>query len=191
MSTSPLSHDVPAAHGPYVTAWALFLTFSQITLSGFGGMVFWARRVLVERRHWLTEQEFVDLLALGQLLPGPNVLNVTVMVGYRCAGWAGAAAAVTGFLGWPCLLVIALGMLHQRYGTLPLVQPALTGMAAVSAGLLLASVVKMITVLPRHWRPWLFVGLEFLGVGVVRWPLLAVLGVLAPWAIILAWKGKD
>ena len=161
MSTSPLSHDVPAAHGPHVTAWALFLTFSQITLSGFGGMVFWARRVLVERQHWLTEQEFVDLLALGQLLPGPNVLNVTVMVGYRCAGWAGAAAAVTGFLGGPCLLVVALGMLHQRYGTLPLVQPALTGMAAVSAGLLLASVVKMTTVLPRHWRPWLFVGLAF------------------------------
>jgi len=191
MSTLPLSNDVPTAHGPRVTAWALFLTFSKITLSGFGGMVFWARRVLVERRRWLTEQEFVDLLALGQLLPGPNVLNVTVMVGYRCAGWAGAAAAVTGFLGWPCLLVIALGMLHQRYGTLPLVQPALTGMVAVSAGLLLASVVKMTTVLPRHWRPWLFAGLAFVGVGVVRWPLLVVLGVLAPWAIIMAWKGKD
>jgi len=191
MSTSPLSNGIPAAHGPHVTAWALFLAFSQITLSGFGGMVFWARRVLVDRQHWLTEQEFVDLLALGQLLPGPNVLNVTVMVGYRCAGWAGAAAAVTGFLGWPCLLVIALGMLHQRYGTLPLVQPALTGMVAVSAGLLLASVVKMATVLPRHWRPWLFTGLAFVGVGVVRWPLLAVLGALAPWAIILAGKGKD
>ena len=191
MSTPPLSDALPAAHRPHVTAWALFLTFSKITLSGFGGMVFWARRVLVERQCWLTEQEFVDLLALGQLLPGPNVLNVTVMVGYRCAGWAGAAAAVTGFLGWPCLLVVALGMLHQRYGTRPLVQLALTGMAAVSAGLLLASVVKMTTVLPRHWRPWLFAGLAFVGVGVVRWPLLAVLGALAPWAIILAWKGKD
>src|SRR2546427_8832635 len=116
------------SHRPQVSALALFLTFSRITLSGFGGMVFWARRALVERQRWLTEQEFVDLLALGQLLPGPNVLNLTVMVGYRFAGWTGAAAAVAGFLGWPCLLVIALGMLHQRYGTLPLVQPALTGM---------------------------------------------------------------
>src|SRR5438477_641747 len=80
---------------------------------------------------------------------------------------------------------------HGPHGTLPLVQPALTGMAAVSAGLLLASVVKMTTVLPRHWRPWLFVGLAFIGVGVVRRPLLVVLGVLAPWAIIMAWKGKD
>ena len=82
-------------------------------------------------------------------------------------------------------------MLHQRYGALPLVQQALTGMAAVSAGLLLASVVKMTTVLPRHWRPWLFAGLAFVGVGVVRWPLLIVMGALAPWAIAAAWKGKD
>src|SRR5712664_4839462 len=151
------------SQGPKVGVLAIFLTFSHVTLSSFGSPLFWARRVLVERRRWLTEQEFVDLLALGQLLPGPNVLNVTVMVGYRCAGWAGAAAAVTGFLSWPCLLVIALGVLHQRYSTLPLVPPALTGMAAVSAGLLLASVVKMTTVLPRHWRPWLFAGLAFVG----------------------------
>src|SRR5437899_6138714 len=91
-----------------VSRFALFLTFSRITLSGFGGLQFWARRVLVERLRWLTEQEFVDLLTLGQLLPGPNVLNLTVMVGYRFAGWAGAASAVAGLLGWPCLVVIAM-----------------------------------------------------------------------------------
>ena len=88
------------SHGPHVSALALFLTFSRITLSSFGAVAFWARRVLVERQRWLTEQEFVDLLALGQLLPGPNVLNLTVMVGYRFAGWVGAGAAVAGFLGW-------------------------------------------------------------------------------------------
>jgi chromate transporter len=191
MSTTPLSDAVSVSHGPHVSTWALFLSFSQITLSGFGGLVFWARRVLVERRGWLTEQEFVDLLALGQLLPGPNILNLTVMVGYRFAGWAGAAAAVAGFLGWPCLVVIALGVLHQHYGTLPLVQHALTGMSAVAAGLLLASVVKMASVLPRQWRPWLFAGLAFVGVGVLRWPLLWVMAGLAPCAVALAWKGRD
>src|SRR5215471_11683956 len=191
MSTPPPSDAMPAAPGPHVTAWALFLTFSKITLSAFGGLVFWGRRTLVEHQRWLTEQEFVDLLALGQLLPGPNFLNVTVMVGYRFAGWAGAAAAVAGFLGWPCLVVIALGVLYQRYGALPLVQQALTGMSAVAVGLLLASVVKMATVLPRQWRPWLFAGLAFVGVGVVRWPLLWVLGALAPWDIAGAWKGQD
>src|SRR4029450_3600947 len=142
--------------GPHVSALALFLTFSRISLSGFGGVPFWARRVLVERQRWLTDQEFVDLLSLGQLLPGPNVLNLTVMVGYRFAGWTGAASAAAGFLGWPCLVVIALGALQQRYGALPLVQQALTGMLAVAVGLLLATVMKMATVLPRQWRPWLF-----------------------------------
>ena len=189
MSTTPRSDALPAAHGPRVSVLALFLTFSQITLSAFGGLQFWARRALVERQRWLTEQEYVDLLALGQLLPGPNVLNVAVMVGYRFARWAGVAAAVAGLLGWPCLVVIALGVVHQRYGALPLVQQALTGMAAVAVGLLLASVVKMATVLPRQWRPWLFVGLAFVGVGVMHWPLVWVLGALAPWAMAAAWKG--
>ena len=151
MATTPRSNAMPASHGPRISALALFLIFSRITLSAFGGLQFWARRTLVERQRWLTEQEFVDLLALGQLLPGPNVLNVTVMVGYRFAGWVGAAAAVAGLLGWPCLVVIALGVLHQGYGALPLVQQALTGMSAVAVGLLLASVVKMATVLPRQW----------------------------------------
>jgi chromate transporter len=82
-------------------------------------------------------------------------------------------------------------VLHQRYGALPLVQQALTGMLPVAVGLLFATVVKMATVLPREWRPWLFGMLAFVGVGVLRWPLLAVVGALAPFAIAAAWRGKD
>jgi chromate transporter len=88
-------------------------------------------------------------------------------------------------------VVIAMGVLHQRYGAFPPVQQALTGLSAVAVGLLLASVLKMATVLRREWRPWLFGVLAFVGVGVVRWPLLIVMGALAPWAIAAAWKGKD
>ena len=139
------------SQGPKVGVLAIFLTFSHVTLSSFGSPLFWARRALVERQHWLTEREFVDLLALGQLLPGPNVLNLAALVGYRFAGWAGA----------------------------------------VAAGLLLASGVKMAAVLPRQWRLWLFGVLAFTGVGVLRWPLLVVVGALAPWAIVAAWKDKD
>jgi chromate transporter len=179
------------SHRPHISRFALFLTFSRITLSGFGGVMFWARRALVERQRWLTEQEFVELLVLGQLLPGPNVLNLTVMVGYRFGGWTGAAASVAGFLGWPCLVVIGLGVLHQQYGALPQVQQALAGMSSVAAGLLLASFVKMAIVLPRRWRPWLFGMLAFVGVGVLRWPLLWVMGALAPFAVAAAWKEKE
>jgi chromate transporter len=169
----------------------LFLTFSRVSLSSFGGAIFWARRQLIDRQRWLTEREFVDVLALGQVLPGPNVLNLTVMVGYRFAGWTGAAAAVAGFLGWPCLVVIGMGVLYQQYGALPQVQRALAGMSIVAAGLLLATVIKLAMVLPRRWRPWLFGMLAFVGVGVLRWPLLWIMGGLAPWAVFAAWKEQE
>jgi chromate transporter len=190
MSTTPSSDAAPESQALQVGALEIFLTFSKVALFGFGGMPFWTRRELVERKRWLTEREFVELLALGTLLPGANILNLTVMVGYRFAGWAGVVAAVVGFMGWPFLIVIAVGVLHQRYGELSLVQQALTGMSAVAAGLLVASVVRMATVLPRHWLPWLFVVFAFAGVGALRWPLIGVVGVLAPFAIAAAWKEK-
>jgi chromate transporter len=173
---------------PKISRLELFLTFSRVSLSSFGGALFWARRGLVERQRWLTEREFVDLLTLGQLLPGANVLNLTVMVGYRFAGWTGAAASVAGYLGWPCLVVIGMGVLYQHFGAVPQVHQALTGMSKVAAGLLLATVIKLAMVLPRRWRPCLFGMLAFVGVGVMRWPLLWVMGALAPWAVFMAWK---
>jgi chromate transporter len=173
---------------PKITRLALFCAFSRITLSSFGGALFWSRRELVERRRWLTDREFVELLTIGQLLPGPNVLNLTVMVGHRFAGLTGALVGVAGYLGWPCLVVIGMGVLYQHYGNVPQVQQALAGMSKVAAGLLLATVIKLAMVLPHHWRPWLFGILAFVGVGVMRWPLLWVLAALAPWAIIFAWR---
>src|SRR5438132_1559940 len=133
---------------PRNSALALFLTFSRITLSGFGGLTFWTRYVLVERERWLTQREFLDLLVLAQLLPGPNALNLTVMVGYRFGRWTGAAAAVAGFLTCPCLVVIGLGVLYEHYGALPQFQRALTGMSIVAAGLLFSFVIKLAPVAP-------------------------------------------
>jgi chromate transporter len=179
------------SHQARVSRYELFRTFSLITLSGFGGVMFWAQRRLVERERWLTDQEFVELLTLGQLLPGPPGLNLTVMVGYRFGGWAGAVAAVGGFLGWPCLVVIGMGVLYQHYGALPQVQRALAGMSIVAAALLLATFIKVARVLPRRGRPWLFVMLAFVGVGVLRWPLFWVMGALAPLALFAVWKEKE
>jgi len=176
---------------PYLSLWELFVTFSRITLSSFGGALFWSRRGLVERKRWLSEREFAELLTLGQLLPGPNVLNLTVLVGYRFAGWSGAAVSVAGYLGWPFLVVIGMGLAYQHYGALPEVQQALAGMSKIAAGLLLATVIKLAMVLPRRVRPWLFGILAFVGVGVLRWPLLWVVGALAPCAVFLAWRAKD
>lgn len=174
-----------------VTRLDLFLAFSSISLSSFGGAIFWARRELVDRRGWLSDRDFIDVFTLGQLLPGPNVLNLTVIVGHRFRGWSGAAAGVLGFLGWPCLVVVGMGVLYQQYGALPQVQQALAGMSSVAAGLLLATVVKLATVLPRRWWPWLVGALAFVGVGVLRWPLFWVMGGLAPWSVFAAWKERS
>lgn len=175
---------------PKIGPLEIFLAFTQITLSGFGGVMFWARYVLVERRRWITDREFVDMLAMGQLLPGPNIFNLGLMVGYRHAGLSGAFAAIAGFMGWPFLVVIGIGMLYARYEHLALVQQALAGMSSAAVGLLIANGLKMASILPRHWRPWLFTLLAFAGVGVLRWPLIGVLGVLAPFGIAAAWKTR-
>lgn len=180
-------HPAVARIGPL----ELFLAFSQLALSGFGGVLPWAHRTLVERKGWLTQREFIDTLAMGQLLPGPNIGNMAVMIGYRFAGYAGAAAAFAGLVGGPFLIMIAAGILYRNYGTLPLVQQALSGMSAVAAGLVLATGLKMTVSLKRNWRPWLFVALALAGVGALRWPLLAVVGGLAPFAVAAAWGEKD
>jgi chromate transporter len=173
-----------------VSRYELFLTFSRIALSGFGGVTFWARRNLVERKRWLTEQQFVELLTLGQLVPGPPGLNLTIMVGYRFGRWTGAVAAISGFLLLPCLLVIGMGVTYQRYGALPQVQRAFAGMSIVAAALLFATFLRLAKALPPRWQPWLFSILAFVGVGVFRWPLVWVIVALAPWALFMAWKEK-
>lgn len=100
-------------------------------------------------------------------------------------------AAFAGLMGGPFLIMIATGLLYTRYGTLPAVQQALSGMSSVAAGLILATGLKMTATLKRRWRPWLFVALALAGVGALRWPLLAVVGGLAPFAIAAAWGEAD
>ena len=186
----PQAGSASSANRSDITPLVLFIAFSQLALSGFGGVLPWAHRALVERKGWLTQREFVETLALGQLLPGPNIGNMAVMIGYRYAGYAGALAAVAGLVSGPFALMIAVGLLYSNYGALPLVQQALSGMSAVAAGLVLATGFKMAGSLKRHWRPWLFMALALAGVGALRWPLLAVVGALAPFAIAAAWRDE-
>jgi chromate transporter len=176
---------------PGVTKVALFFAFSRITLSSFGGALYWTRRELVDRLRWVSDREFVELLTIGQLLPGPNVLNLTVMVGNRLGGLTGAAASVAGYLGWPILVVVGMGVFYRHYGAVPQVQHALGGMSKVAAGLLLATVIKLAMAVPRRVRPVLFGVLAFGAVGVMRWPLLWVIAALGPCAVLLSWKARD
>jgi chromate transporter len=176
---------------PRVGAIELFAAFTRITLTSFGGALFWCRRAIVERHRWLTEHEFVEILALAQLLPGANGVNLAVLIGYRFDGVRGAFASLAGCLAAPFAVIMALGLLHRQFGELPVVHAALTGMSSVAVGLLIAMAARMVIVLQRRWLPWIFVALAFTGVGVMRWPFLAVVGVLAPFAIAASWKERN
>ncbi|MGO4378294.1 chromate transporter [Pseudoduganella sp. RAF53_2] len=122
---------------------ALFKLFSQMALLGFGGVLPFAYRYLVERARWLTAEEFGALLGVAQLLPGPTICNLAVIVGQRFAGTRGAMAALAGLLVAPFFIVIALGVAYQQLATSALFANALHGMAAVAAGLILATAAKL------------------------------------------------
>ena len=168
----------------------IFLTFARIGASGFGGVNFWIRRVLIQEKRWITDEEYLEGLAIGQILPGPNVYNLTVMLGYRFGGLRGAFAAIAGLVGAPLAFMVALGLLYQRYADVPILERALTGMTAVAAGLLLANVAGIATALPRKVLPWMFLAAAFVGTGILRFPLLYVMGALAPFALASAWKKR-
>ncbi|BBB62131.1 hypothetical protein UNDKW_3858 [Undibacterium sp. KW1] len=142
MLNPPLSTLV-ANDAASISAWRLFLVFSKIAMTGFGGVMPFAYRALVEQYRWLTAEEFARYLALSQVLPGPTICNVALMIGKRYAGIPGALAAMAGLIIAPFLLVIALGVAYQRFGKLAVVQDALTGMTAVAAGLVLSTALKM------------------------------------------------
>ena len=168
----------------------IFLTFARIGASSFGGVNFWVRRVLIQEKRWITDEEFLEGLAIGQILPGPNVYNLSVMLGYRFGGLRGAFAAIAGLLGVPVAFMLGLAFLYDHYANVPILERALTGMTAVAAGLLLSNAVGIAAALPRKPLPWMFLAAAFVGVGVFRFPLLYVMGVLAPFALASAWKRR-
>jgi chromate transporter len=169
----------------------LFLAFSEMALSGFGGVLPFAYRAMVERRRWVSREEFARLLALAQVLPGPTICNLVVMFGYRSSGLPGAAAALAGMIAMPFAIVLSLGIVYQRFGDVPAVRRALTGMSAVAAGLILATAIKMASAVPRRVLPISLAALAFAGVGLIRLPLIAVIAVIAPAGVFLAWRDDD
>ena len=166
----------------------LFVTFALISVCGFGGVLAWSRRMLVEQRKWMTSDEFNDAYALCQFLPGPNVVNLTAVFGSRMRGPTGAMAAWAGFLVVPFCVMLVAGILYERYGDVEAVRRVLTGVAPAAAGLLIATAAKMAVPMFRSFGPAPFVLLATAAaIGLMRWPLLLVLIVMIPVSIGLAW----
>ena len=154
---------------------ALFLGFSSVGLSGFGGVLPFARRMLVEERQWLSAEEFNTQLGFCQFLPGPNVVNLAVLVGKRYHGVPGAIVAPLGLLAGPLAIVLLLALLYDRYGSLPLAQSMLRGIAAAGCGLLLAMAWRMGMAIRDKPIFLPFTALTVAAVAWLRWPLPAVM----------------
>ena len=168
------------------------MAFTLLALQGFGGVLAVAQRVLCEQRRWLTKDEFLEILAVGQVLPGPNVCNVALMVGDRFFGWRGAFAALAGMMTVPLLIVLALTVAYAEFAVHPAVAGALRGMGAVAAGLIAGTGLKLMTALrvnPMGVTVCAAAGVAtFVAVAILRWPLVWVLLGLGLVACAYAWK---
>jgi len=170
----------------------LFVAFTLLALQGFGGVLAVAQRVLCEQRRWLTREEFMELLAVGQVLPGPNVCNVALMVGERFFGWRGALAALAGMMAAPLFIVLILTAFYAEYAQQPAVAGALKGMGAVAAGLIVGTGLKLAAALranPMGIPVCVSLVVTSFGfVALLRWPLVWVLLGLGSIACAYAWK---
>jgi len=170
-----------------ITRRGLFLTFAEIGLSGFGGVLPFARRTLVEQRGWLTPAEFAEALGLGQALPGPNVVNMSIAIGNRFHGPLGSVLAFSGLMLPTLAAFLALGALHARLADMAVVERVLHTVAAAAAGLVVATGAKLARALPRSWAAAGIVALTCAGAGVAKVPLPELLLVLAPLGVAASW----
>mgnify|MGYP001553463765 CR=1 FL=1 len=174
---------------------ALFRGFLSLGLMSFGGAMPLARRMIVEERRWLGDEEFAEILGLCQFLPGGNIINTSVAVGQRFRGPTGAFAALLGLVAAPTAIVIALGVVYERFRDLPAVQHVFAGLAAAAAGLLVAMACSMAAALWRKsrgrlWRAAVVAAVCFAAIAVLRLPLLPTMLVLAKRGTALQWNRR-
>lgn len=170
----------------------LFWSFTLLALQGFGGVLAVVQRELVEKKRWMTREEFVEEWAVAQILPGPNVVNLALMIGDRYFGLRGALVALGGMLAFPLLLVLALALAYAQFADNAAVAGALRGMGAVAAGLIAATGIKLASALGKHplgVALCLALGvLTFIAIAILRLPLAWVLLTLGPLACVLTWR---
>jgi chromate transporter len=181
----PSATDAPQ---PPIGRGELFAACLKMGLLGFGGVLPWARRVFVDERGWLTDRAFAELIGMCQVLPGPNVVNLAVIVGARAQGPVGSLLALTGILFVPVLVALALAAFYAGVAERTWAHDAIGAAAAAGAGLIVGTAVRLLRSTRPPLRGLVLGGAAFLAVGVLRWPLLWVLPVLAALAIALEWR---
>jgi chromate transporter len=166
----------------------LFLSFLKMGLLGFGGVLPWARRVLVDERGWLTDREFAELIGMCQVMPGPNVVNLAVIIGARAMGPIGSLLALSGILLVPVGVLLVIATFYATVAHDLLVRNAITGASAAAAGLILGTGLRLL-LQSRPAPRGLFIGAAALiGIGFLHWPLLLVIPCLIALAIAIEWR---
>jgi chromate transporter len=187
---SDASPEAPSARPESLTD--LFVSFSLLALQGFGGVLAVVQRELVENKRWMTREEFIEEWAVAQIMPGPNVVNLSITLGARYFGLRGALAALAGMLLFPLLVVLGLALVYAHYASSPQVAGALRGMGAVAAGLIMATGLKLMPALRRN-----VLGLSLcLAFGVLMFGAMAWLKLPLIWSLLglgvvsclLAWR---
>ncbi|MBY4865684.1 chromate transporter [Burkholderia sp. Bp9017] len=170
---TPTPPAPPDGDPPSPGVLALFIAFAQIGLTSFGGGLSGRMmRDFVDERRWIDEEAFLNGLALSQALPGVNVKNLAIWIGYRLAGWRGAVAGFTGIIAPPAVLIVLFGIAFSTLTRFTLTHVALAGAAAAAIGLSISMAITAVRRLPRHVLPFAVMTLTFVSVAVLHWPLV-------------------
>lgn len=192
--SQPFAHpDATSDQRPRPSSPAdLFWSFTWMALQGFGGVMAVVQRELVEKKRWMTSAEFVEDWAVAQVLPGPNVVNLSIMLGDRYFGWRGAVAALAGMLAFPLVLVLAVAVVYAQWSAHPAVAGALRGMGAVAAGLIAGTGLKLLAALRTHPLGFAhssaLAAATFAAMALLKVPLPWVLLVVGGAACVLSWR---
>jgi chromate transporter len=170
----------------------LFLSFTWLALQGFGGVLAVAQRELVENKRWMTKEQFVEEWSVAQIMPGPNVINLGIMLGWRYFGLRGTFVALAGMLTVPLVVVLVLAVIYAEFSANPHVAGALRGMGAVAAGLIVATGLKLMPALRMNvlgpLLGTLFGAAAFVAIALLKLPLAWVLLGLGALGCFAAWR---
>lgn len=171
---------------------ALFVAFAKISLAGFGGVLVWARRAIVDQHRWMTADEFNETYALCHFLPGPNIVNLSVVFGSRFRGIAGSIAAFAGLVGPPVVIATILAALYAHFGEIEALRRILAGVSCAAVGLLISAVFRMMMPLikRRDLVGLVMLVLVFIAIGLLRLPLPAVLLLAIPLSIAITFATR-
>jgi len=185
-----MSAPAPTTLAPSPSLWQLFYNFAMVGLFGFGGVMPWARQMMVDRRRWVDEPAFNELLTTGQFFPGPNIGNVSIIYGRRQHGLAGACAALFGLYLFPSIITVLAGFAYARWWSNDTVQQVFGAIMPIATGLMLGTTLRLLKAMPRNLANYCAFAVTFILMGVLVLPLWSVLLICIPLSIALRFVDK-